>query len=276
MSINNILYKNPIFATKQKSLKTKQMKKLLLPVLLLITITTNAQLEELLIDTQDMLLEVETPQGVAVYETEVIEVEYILTERLDIYLMSENMPWESFQQVSLRNALGAEIYTKDDLHEEEEWTEINDSTYRLRLYEIYDIIDYGYSISHTIYFTLHELAEVSTFNTYLNLKTSDSNGFVSLINSDTSRFNIISTVGIDESHNFDISVYPNPVTNQFQISGVNTVDINSIQIFDMTGSVAETFSGNETFFDISHLPSGSYFVRLTGDRVSKTEKINKL
>lgn len=79
------------------------------------------------------------------------------------------------------------------------------------------------------------------------------------------------------SNNFDntISVYPNPVTDVINIK--SSSNITSIHIYDVQGRLLQNISNNDTaaVLDISAHMSGIYFVRVTSEKGTKTEKIIK-
>ncbi|MCL2327256.1 MAG: InlB B-repeat-containing protein [Bacteroidetes bacterium] len=92
-------------------------------------------------------------------------------------------------------------------------------------------------------------------------------------------------VGIDEISANEIIVYPNPTKGQLTISGVETQCIASlpqtVEIYDNTGRLVETLQetrhatslhGNGLTIDISHLPTGIYFIQINGKRVKVVKK----
>lgn len=59
-----------------------------------------------------------------------------------------------------------------------------------------------------------------------------------------------------------ISIFPNPVSNFFQLENPNNV-VSYIQIYDILGKKAMEFNVNgETSFDVSSLHNGRYFARI--------------
>jgi hypothetical protein len=71
-------------------------------------------------------------------------------------------------------------------------------------------------------------------------------------------------------------LYPNPATStvKLQVAGVTgTVNCN---IIDMSGRVVYNANINaeaETTINVSNMPAGAYFVRITNDTFSKIEKL---
>ena len=75
------------------------------------------------------------------------------------------------------------------------------------------------------------------------------------------------TVGINDVKLSTIYIYPNPTRGEFRVSsfGFNT---ETIEIFDVMGRKVSSFefrvSSSETTIDVSHLPSGVYFIKIEG------------
>ena len=111
--------------------------------------------------------------------------------------------------------------------------------------------------------------------------TNDCDSIVSNVVEET-----IKTEGIGEMGTMDdIVVYPNPAEEQLivecrdAINGVSTMTtITNIEIFDVFGrNVSRLIShiSHPIFIDISHLPSGIYFVRIQTENNIITKKIIK-
>jgi hypothetical protein len=81
------------------------------------------------------------------------------------------------------------------------------------------------------------------------------------------------TLNINELEN-KLSVYPNPTTGQIRINGQQL--IGDIQIFDTAGKMCYQISQQENdgtnTFDISHLPSGIYFLKFNNETVKVVKK----
>jgi len=76
-----------------------------------------------------------------------------------------------------------------------------------------------------------------------------------------------------ELNSASISVYPNPVTNSFQIDS-NINNIESVKLYNITGRLLKTFS-EEVNYDISDLATGIYIANIKTQLGSKTLKIVK-
>jgi len=75
-------------------------------------------------------------------------------------------------------------------------------------------------------------------------------------------------VGINESKELKFSLYPNPATDKITIEKSATPAKNQLSITNLNGQQLITCQVTElkTQIDISNLPSGVYFVRLTNDK----------
>lgn len=76
------------------------------------------------------------------------------------------------------------------------------------------------------------------------------------------------TCDIDEIHENKledgISIYPNPANNIVKILNDNNLTITNIEIIDLTGRIVISVE-NTTDIDISNLPQGQYFVKISGE-----------
>jgi len=88
--------------------------------------------------------------------------------------------------------------------------------------------------------------------------------------------NCNSATGVGEIATQNISIYPNPVTNQLNIEfGVSTSvneQIQRISILNITGKIVKTIVSNNNTIDVSNLTKGIYFLQIqteNGMAVSK-------
>ena len=76
------------------------------------------------------------------------------------------------------------------------------------------------------------------------------------------------TCDIDEieenSGDNGVSIYPNPANDVIKILNDNGLNISNVEIIDLTGRTVMS-SANSTEVNISELPEGQYFVRITGE-----------
>jgi len=90
------------------------------------------------------------------------------------------------------------------------------------------------------------------------------------------------SVAIDAVENFDINIYPNPITGELRIVNYES-RIDNVEIFDVMGRsvwaqhvLLETRSPKpETIINISHLSDGIYFMRITTETGIVTKKVVK-
>lgn len=73
----------------------------------------------------------------------------------------------------------------------------------------------------------------------------------------------------------EVNIYPNPITESFSIGGVNH-DINTIELFTITGKIFKLTSETDNQFNISQLQSGLYFVKIEVGDKEVIKKILKL
>jgi len=125
-------------------------------------------------------------------------------------------------------------------------------------------------------------------NTYFdeNLPDGDHNYYVKALYAngcESLSYNVakitIQTVGIGEmGKESDIVVYPNPSNGELQVTSYK-LRVMSIEIFDLLGKSVGTNlcvrPETETIVNISHLPSGMYFLRIQTDNGIVTKKIIK-
>lgn len=86
-------------------------------------------------------------------------------------------------------------------------------------------------------------------------------------------FNNIQLGGDDfDLNQANFSIYPNPVTNNFQIDAIKSIE--SVEIYSVTGQLLKTFS-EETTYDISDLAAGMYIADIKTEVGSKTLRVIK-
>jgi hypothetical protein len=75
----------------------------------------------------------------------------------------------------------------------------------------------------------------------------------------------------ENSHKAEFTIYPNPSHDFIEIKGVE--DKESKIIYDSSGKIVLKTSGNK--IDISDLPVGKYFIRVSGDSKNRSVFIKK-
>jgi hypothetical protein len=89
-------------------------------------------------------------------------------------------------------------------------------------------------------------------------------------------YRFLGASGTSQQEISDISVYPNPTTDYFQIN--REENIGEIHLYNIVGRKVKIYDGRENnVFDVSDLRSGVYLVRIfgTNKRVIKTVRLNK-
>ena len=84
----------------------------------------------------------------------------------------------------------------------------------------------------------------------------------------------VTGVGIVETDNYpSLRIYPNPTDGLLliEIAGRLPNDVQGIEVYDETGKILLSLQSLQSFLDISHLPSGTYFIRIN----NRINKINK-
>ncbi|MBL1221278.1 T9SS-dependent M36 family metallopeptidase [Chryseobacterium sp. L7] len=82
-----------------------------------------------------------------------------------------------------------------------------------------------------------------------------------------------------ESNSKGISIYPNPVKNEFTIktpSGMDLSGITTVSIYDFTGKLVATERINlnkQTTVNVNRLLNGAYMVKITGNAIDYSQKI---
>lgn len=71
-----------------------------------------------------------------------------------------------------------------------------------------------------------------------------------------------------------LTLYPNPVTNQLNLSSSDQ-KIKNVAIYSLTGALVKTISNEVESIDVSNLNAGSYLVKVTTDQDIITQKIIK-
>jgi len=89
-------------------------------------------------------------------------------------------------------------------------------------------------------------------------------------------------VGIDEwrIENGELKIYPNPTSGEIQVTSYE-LQVTSIEIFDVMGRMVANVGAlratplQDGTINISHLPSGIYFIRIQTETGTITQKIIK-
>ncbi|WP_026705484.1 pectate lyase family protein [Flavobacterium soli] len=84
-----------------------------------------------------------------------------------------------------------------------------------------------------------------------------------------------SSLGTNDFTKNDIALYPNPVTNELNISLSDNQIIQSISVYSILGQLVKTIRDNTAKIDISELSSGIYLVKIQTNEGVFDKKINK-
>jgi hypothetical protein len=82
----------------------------------------------------------------------------------------------------------------------------------------------------------------------------------------------LTPLSIDESASDQPTIYPNPTSDYFTITGINTC---SILIFDLNGKLVYQNISSDSKIDISFLPKGMYIVKLISSKGFSIHKVLK-
>lgn len=86
-------------------------------------------------------------------------------------------------------------------------------------------------------------------------------------------FDPVSTIQLDLNEK-KYRVYPNPTTGTFIIK--EDIENEEIRLFDISGKSIKIDKSNSNTYDISELPSGTYFLQIKTDKIIENHKIVKV
>ncbi len=81
-------------------------------------------------------------------------------------------------------------------------------------------------------------------------------------------------LSVQENTSADFKIYPNPVSDQLFISSEN-LQIENINIYSMSGKEIMNFETNEKAFDVSTLSKGIYFIEVTSQEGTSSQRFIK-
>jgi hypothetical protein len=84
---------------------------------------------------------------------------------------------------------------------------------------------------------------------------------------------IIDDASVFEDNAISILISPNPITNQFFISGIEQVV--SMILMDMNGKIVKTLNEKEKSHDVSNLKPGMYFLEVRDENRTYMIKVMK-
>jgi Leucine-rich repeat (LRR) protein len=86
---------------------------------------------------------------------------------------------------------------------------------------------------------------------------------------------VVPPLSVDNFENSSVTIYPNPIQDIFSISANSIINRSTVTIFNSIGQRLKTFSKDSSFFDISDLMSGIYYLKIETDQGTISEKIIK-
>jgi len=91
-------------------------------------------------------------------------------------------------------------------------------------------------------------------------------------------FEFVSSLSVADLKNNTISIYPNPVSDQFQINFNNQQKILNLKILDVNGRIVKRIKSNlsRNTYQLSNLKAGIYFLLLETDKGRLEKKIIKI
>jgi endoglucanase len=91
-------------------------------------------------------------------------------------------------------------------------------------------------------------------------------------------FEFVSSLSVANLKNNTISIYPNPVSDQFQIDLNNQQKILNLKILDVNGRIVKRIKPNlsSNIYELSNLKAGIYFLLLETDKGRLEKKIIKI
>ena len=91
-------------------------------------------------------------------------------------------------------------------------------------------------------------------------------------------FEFVSSLSVVDSKNSTISIFPNPVSDQFQINLNNKQKILNLKILDVNGRIVKKIKSNlsRNTYQLSNLKAGIYFLLLETDKGRLEKKIIKI
>jgi hypothetical protein len=82
--------------------------------------------------------------------------------------------------------------------------------------------------------------------------------------------------GIDAIETSFVKIYPNPTSDLLTISSSNYLGNYKIELYDNTGKLVKEYTSNEneTTISVNEFANGAYTIKLIGDNVTETSKLN--
>ena len=90
-------------------------------------------------------------------------------------------------------------------------------------------------------------------------------------------FVFVSSLGVENAKSNTLAVYPNPISEEFQLKLNNQQKVTSLKILDVNGRIIKNITPNSSnrLYQLSNLKSGIYFLFLETDKGRFQKKIIK-
>jgi hypothetical protein len=90
-------------------------------------------------------------------------------------------------------------------------------------------------------------------------------------------FTFVSSLGLENPKKNTVTLYPNPISEEFQINLNNQQKVRSLKIIDVNGRIVKKLDSNlsDRMYQLSNLKSGIYFLLLETDKGRFQKKIIK-
>jgi hypothetical protein len=85
---------------------------------------------------------------------------------------------------------------------------------------------------------------------------------------------IVDVLSVDDFDKIEIKMHPNPVADVLHLEVPNTVQIKSIQLFDISGKRIKSFENHKTL-DVNGINQGMYILRIETDKGEFNQKVIK-
>ena len=130
-------------------------------------------------------------------------------------------------------------------------------------------------MGNTYYLTGNPINPTMNFTTDFDVLTSSSLSGIPA-NGQTYIFMPDGQSGLEsEINNISFSIVPNPSSSILNIIGTNGIDIEEIQIYDISGRVMHTFYNQNHQLNIEDLNNGNYIIKISSSSGQYIEKFIK-
>lgn len=93
------------------------------------------------------------------------------------------------------------------------------------------------------------------------------------VDSDTSYAVKVDVREIETGKQNGVTLYPNPANHQVQIKTNTHISITAVTLFDVLGKQLSQFTGGNTLLNLTGLPAGNYFLKISTEQEVLVEKL---